>query len=84
MLLRRRKALVCREVVELLTDYLEGALSPRDHERLEGHLAACPPCTAYLAQIRSTISLAGHVAPDDLSAEALDDLIEVYRRWQSD
>lgn len=84
MLLRRRKALVCREVVELLTDYLDGTLSPRDRTRLEGHLALCPPCSTYLAQIRSTISLAGHVAPDDLSAEALDDLIEVYRRWQTD
>lgn len=84
MLLRRRKALACREVVGLLTDYLDGALPARDHARLEAHLALCPHCTEYLAQIRTTIRAAGRVDPDDLPPEALDDLLEVYRRWRSD
>lgn len=84
MLLRRRKALACREVVDLLTDYLDGALSARDRARLEMHLSACPHCSAYLAQIRSTIAAAGRVEPEDLAPEALEDLLEVYRRWQGD
>jgi anti-sigma factor RsiW len=79
---RRRRPLVCRQAVALMTDYLEGALSPRDRTRLEGHLAACPHCSEYLAQIRTIIDAAGHVAPDDLPAEALDELVGLYRSWR--
>ena len=82
MLFRRRRALVCRQAVALMTDYLEDALSPRDRDRLEGHLAACPHCTEYLAQIRATIEAAGHVEPDDLPPEALDELVGLYRSWR--
>jgi anti-sigma factor RsiW len=83
MLLRRRRALVCREAVALMTDYLEGALSPRDRTRLESHLANCPNCSEYLAQIRATIAAAGHVEVDDLAPEALDDLVSLYRQWRA-
>ena len=81
---RRRRALVCRDAVALMTDYLEGALTSSDRGRLESHLATCPYCTEYLAQIRVTIAAAGRVEPGDLSEEALDDLIALYRRWRSD
>lgn len=83
MLFRRRKALVCRQAVALMTDYLDGALSARDQARLEEHLAACPHCSEYLAQIRATVSAAGHVEPDDLAPEALDDLVSLYRQWRA-
>jgi len=79
---RRRRALVCRDAVALMTDYLDGALAPSDRDRLEGHLATCPHCSEYLAQIRVTIVAAGRVQPDDLSEEALDDLVGLYRRWR--
>ncbi len=79
---RRRRALVCRDAVALMTDYLDGALAPSDRDRLEGHLATCPHCSEYLAQIRVTIVAAGRVQPDDLSEEALDDLVSLYRRWR--
>ncbi len=82
MLFRRRRALVCRQAVALMTDYLENALSSRDRTRLEGHLAACPHCSEYLAQIRATIDAAGHVEPDDLPPEALDELVGLYRSWR--
>lgn len=82
MLFRRRRALVCREAVALMTDYLEDALAPRDRARLEGHLAACPHCSEYLAQIRATISATGRVRPEDLSAEALDQLVGLYHSWR--
>src|SRR4029079_5249716 len=49
---RRRRALVCRQAVALMTDYLDGQLAPRDLERLEAPLAACPHCSEYLAQLR--------------------------------
>jgi anti-sigma factor RsiW len=83
MLFRRRRALVCREAVELVTDYLEGALSPRDRARLETHLAGCANCSEYLAQIRATIAATGHIEPDDLAPEALDELVSLYRQWRT-
>jgi anti-sigma factor RsiW len=79
---RRRRALVCRDAVALMSDYVDDVLSRRDRERLEAHLATCPHCTEYLAQIKATITATGRVQPDDLSEEALDDLVTLYRRWR--
>jgi anti-sigma factor RsiW len=79
-----RRDLVCQQVVEMVTAYLEDALSRSDRRRLEKHLSGCPLCTEYLAQIRETIRLAGRLEPDDLSPEMRSDLTEVYRRWLSD
>ena len=42
----------CQQVVELVTAYLEGDLSPEDTRQVEGHLSGCPGCDAYLAQMR--------------------------------
>ena len=83
MLLRKRRdPLVCKQAVALMTEYLENDLSPRDRERFEQHLAGCPHCTEYLAQMRATIAAAGQVEPDDLDPEALDDLVDLFRRWK--
>lgn len=76
-------SIVCRDAVELVSDYLEGALSRRDSRRLEKHLKGCPNCSAYLEQIRVTIAVAGEVSPNDLSPEALSDLVDLYRRFRS-
>jgi anti-sigma factor RsiW len=84
MRFRRRRELVCREAVELISDYVEGALSPNDRTRLEAHLAGCPHCTRYLDQIRATITAAGHIAPEDLPEETVDDLVALYRNWRDD
>ena len=51
--------LACRELVELVTDYLEGALSPGDRARFEAHIAGCEGCTHYVEQIRATIAISG-------------------------
>jgi anti-sigma factor RsiW len=80
---RRRPDLVCREAVALMAAYLDGELADRDRVRLERHLAACPHCSEYLAQIRATIDALGRVQPDDLPEEAVDDLVALYRRWRS-
>jgi anti-sigma factor RsiW len=79
----RRKDIVCQQAVELVTDYLDGALSRRDRRRFEAHLRACPNCSAYLEQIRITIALTGAVETDDLTPEAREDLSALYRRWRS-
>ncbi len=83
MLSLRRRDLVCRQAVELVTDYLDGALSRRDRRRLETHLRACPNCAAYLEQIKMTVRLTGTIEPEDLSPEARADLAELYRQWRS-
>lgn len=80
----RSHDLVCRHAVELVTDYLEGALSPAERGRFEAHLAACPHCAEYLAQIRETIRLAGRVTPEDLTPEMHTDLADLYRRWRAE
>jgi anti-sigma factor RsiW len=64
-------------------DYLDGSLSGRDRDRLALHLAGCPHCTEYLAQLRVTIDALGHATPDALSDEAIDELVVLYRRWQA-
>jgi anti-sigma factor RsiW len=84
VLLLGRKDMVCQQAVELVTDYLEGALSRRDRRRFEAHLRACPNCTAYLEQIKTTIALSGSIKPEDLSPEARTNLIDLYRRWRSE
>ncbi len=84
MLTLRRKDLVCQQAVELVTDYLEGSLSRRDRRRFERHLRACPNCSAYLEQIRATIALAGSIEVEELTSEAEQDLIDLYRRWRSE
>jgi anti-sigma factor RsiW len=83
-LISRRADLVCQQVVELVTDYLEGALSSRDRGRFERHLAGCPHCTEYLAQMRATIELSGRITPADLTPQMREDFIELFRRWQAD
>lgn len=80
---RRRDALVCRDAVALMAAYLDGVLPAADRARLEAHLAGCPHCTEYLAQLRATIDALGRVEPDDLPDEAVDELVALYRRWQT-
>ena len=83
-LLPRRRDIVCQQAVELVTDYLEGVLSRADRRRFEAHLAGCPHCTEYLAQMRATIDAAGQIEPDDLEPEALDDLVDLFRQWNQE
>jgi anti-sigma factor RsiW len=84
MLSLRRSDIVCQQAVELVTDYLEEALSRRDRRRFERHLRACPNCTAYLEQIRTTIALVGTIETDDLGPEARQALSDLYRRWRAE
>jgi anti-sigma factor RsiW len=82
-LFRRRRALMCRQAIELMSDYLEASLPEGDRARLEAHLSECPHCSEYLAQLRATIGALGTVGPDDLSPEAVDELVGLYRRWRA-
>jgi anti-sigma factor RsiW len=83
-LLRRGEDLVCRQVVELVNDYLENVLPRVERKRFERHLAGCPHCTAYLAQIRVTVATVGRLTPDDFSPEVSQEFTELYRAWRAD
>ena len=80
--LRNRKKLTCRELVELVTDYLDGSLSRRDRARFEAHIAACGNCTQYVEQFRETIRLTGTLRETDVSPEAEAALLAQFEAWK--
>ncbi len=73
----------CQELVELVTDYIEGGLTPQDRLRFETHLAACPWCVDYLDQVRITIATLGKLTEDSISPEAKQQLLHVFHNWKS-
>ena len=81
---RRRKPLTCRELVELVTDYLEGSLSRADRRRFEGHIDACGNCREYLAQFRETVAITGTLREQDLDAAMRDELLAHFGRWHAE
>jgi anti-sigma factor RsiW len=74
--------LSCQELVELVTDYLEGELPPSQRARFEVHIAACEHCAAYVAQMRDTLRVLGELPPEALSDDAERDLRAAFRDWR--
>ena len=72
----------CREVVELVNDYLEGVLSPADTELFEEHLMSCEGCSRYLDQVRFTIDTVGRLREHDVPAETRERLLVAFRDWK--
>ena len=73
----------CRELVDLVTDYLEGAMTPEDVARFEAHIAGCDACTMYLEQMRDTLAILGELTPDSISIEAERELVAAFRDWHT-
>jgi anti-sigma factor RsiW len=76
------RPLTCQELVELVTDYLEGALVAEQQARFEAHIARCRGCTNYLEQMRQSIHLMGRLTEESLSAPVRDELLAVFRNWK--
>jgi anti-sigma factor RsiW len=74
--------MACQELVELVTDYLEGRLSPADRERFDAHIAGCDACTAYLDQMRMTLAALGRIPEESISAPAREELLVAFREWR--
>jgi predicted anti-sigma-YlaC factor YlaD len=74
--------LVCREVVELVSDYLEGDLGERDRALFEEHLAMCDGCSAYLDQMRGTLRVAGTLTPEAVDPAVCAHLVDTFRDWR--
>ena len=75
--------IACRELVEIVTDYLEGVLDPAMAAAVERHLVLCPHCKGYIEQMRETISAVGHVPVDTLSEQAKTDLVAAFRDFHA-
>jgi anti-sigma factor (TIGR02949 family) len=76
-------AMPCRELVECITEYLEGTLPESDRARFDEHLRACPHCTAYLDQMRTVLRLSGRLTEEEIPEHAREDLLRVFREWKS-
>ena len=75
------RALICREVIDLLTDYVEDALPEQERRRVEAHLASCDGCTTYLEQMRETIRLTGMLTEEQIPEAERHRLLAAFRDW---
>ncbi len=71
----------CRELVALVTEYLDGTMAHAERIRFERHVAVCPPCRAHLEQMRETIRASGAVTEESISPEARDALLDAFADW---
>jgi anti-sigma factor RsiW len=74
--------MTCKELVEVVTDYLEGSMPTEQRLLLEEHLAFCDWCQTYLEQMRATIRLTGTLREEDLDPEAREALLGVFGNWK--
>lgn len=74
--------LTCQELVELVTDYLEGAMAEAERLRFEQHLDVCEGCRNHVDQMRTTIQLVGHLSEETIDPAARDELLGLFRNWK--
>jgi anti-sigma factor RsiW len=74
--------ITCRQMVELVSDYLEGKLDAPARERFDEHLAVCPDCQEYVEQVRETVRALGRLPEEALSPTARDELLRAFADWQ--
>jgi anti-sigma factor RsiW len=74
--------LTCKQLVELVTEYFEGALAPVDRARFEEHIMTCPPCRAHLEQMRQTLRVLGRVPEESIDPDAEQSLLAAFRDWK--
>ena len=80
----RDATITCRRAVELVTAYLDGALSHDDQMRFETHLVYCPNCVEHLVHVRATIQATARLGINDLDPQVRTDLLDLYRRWRAE
>lgn len=73
----------CIELVEVITDYIEGTLPQNDRERFDAHLRECPFCVTYVAQMRATIATLGAIRVETISDAAREKLLSAFRDWRT-
>jgi len=80
--MKLERDMTCTQIVELITEYLEGGLSSADRERFEEHIGFCDWCLAYLDQMRQTIATVGRLRDGDLPKELEQNLLTTFRDWK--
>jgi predicted anti-sigma-YlaC factor YlaD len=73
----------CRELVDLVNDYIEGALPPAQQARFEAHLDECEGCVNYLNQMRTAIELVGRLTEETVPSPGIDKLMAAFRNWKT-
>ena len=73
----------CQQIADLVTEYVDGALPKDERLAFEQHVAICPPCRAYFAQMRTVVRVAGSLREDDLPESVRADLVSVFRDWKA-
>ena len=76
------RTITCQELTEVLTDYLEGVMSPEDVARFDAHLAVCDGCVTYVEQMRTAIRTVHALRPAEVEATVPDDLLAAFRAWK--
>lgn len=76
--------LTCQELVELVTEYLEGSLPSDERMRFEDHLSGCQGCTNYLEQMRKTLDVLGKLSEESIAPDARHELLHLFRDWKRD
>lgn len=76
------RTLTCKELTEVLTDYLEGVMAPEDRARFDAHLELCEGCVNYISQMRQTIRVARELRAAEVEATVPDDLLAAFRAWK--
>jgi len=74
--------LTCQELVEIVTDYLEGAMTAEERARFEEHLGMCTGCQNHVEQMRRTIRALGRLTEQTIAPEARRDLLDIFRNWK--
>lgn len=74
--------MTCRQVVQLLNDYLEGTLPAADRQRVEEHLAGCEACTAFIGQLRASRRVVTRLAEEEIPEAIKRDLLAAFRNWR--
>ena len=80
--MKLERDMTCTQIVELITEYLEGGLSSADRERFEEHIGFCDWCLSYLDQMRQTIATVGRLRDEDLPKELEQSLLTAFRDWK--
>ena len=74
--------LTCKELVELVTDYLEDSLPGDTRARMDRHIAGCDGCSSFLQQMRQTVRLTGQLQETNLTPQQREDLLRIFHGWK--
>ena len=79
----RNDEIVCKELVELVTPYLEDVLAANERAAIERHLAECDGCRTYVEQMRQTIHAIGHIPHEPITSSTRDEVLAIFRAWNA-